>query len=64
MRLFDIPLGWATPYAPRYDYQTLARALGYRDAHSDCLPRRQGKCPGLEYCADCSWREGTSRQRD
>ena len=55
--------GWATPYALRTDYTALASALRHRDNHRHCLPHRQGRCPGLEYCADCTWKEGTSRER-
>ena len=53
MKFMDMAVGWATPYIPFTSYPALAYTLGHRDAHSDCLPRRQGKCPGLEYCADC-----------
>jgi hypothetical protein len=60
---FNIPLGWATPFAPRTDNAALALALRHRDTHSQCLPRRQGRCPGPEYCADCAWKEGTGREQ-
>jgi hypothetical protein len=40
----------------------LARAIGHWNGKHDCLPRRQGRCPGLEYCHDCEWSEGISRQ--
>lgn len=53
--------GWATPVPARTDYPSLARALKHRHSHEKCLPRRQGRCPGLEHCADCSWKEGVSR---
>jgi hypothetical protein len=59
---FDRFLGWATPIVPRADYASLARELGHMDPRKDCLPRLQGLCPGLEFCHDCSWREGTARQ--
>lgn len=62
MWLFKFLPGWATPEALRTDYASLASALRHRDAHGDCLPRRQGRCPGPEYCADCAWKEGTSRE--
>ena len=61
-RLNYLP-GWATPNALRSGYAALANALHHRDTRGQCLPRRQGRCPGLEYCADCSWKEGTSRER-
>lgn len=63
MKQFDRYLGWATPLAPQTDYPSLARDLLHRDREHDCLPRRQGLCPGLEFCHDCSWREGTTRER-
>ena len=63
MWLSNLLPGWATPGVPRTDYASLARALHHRDDHRRCVPRRQGRCPGLEYCADCNWKEGTSRER-
>lgn len=24
-----------------------------------CLARKQGRCPGLEFCADCPWSENS-----
>jgi hypothetical protein len=59
---FNYLPGWATPNALRNGYAALASALHHRDTRGQCLPRRQGRCPGLEYCADCSWKEGTSRE--
>lgn len=53
--------GWAAPIPLRTDFPSLARLLKHRDAHGDCLARRQGRCPGLEHCPDCSWKEGVSR---
>ncbi len=64
MKYFDKFLGWATPLAGRSGDHDSAQALGHRDPHDGCLPWRQGKCPGLEQCPDCSWKEGTSRQQD
>jgi hypothetical protein len=55
--------GWATPRVPRTDYASLASALRHRDDHGHCVPRRQGRCPGLECRPDCDWKEGTSRAR-
>ena len=63
MWLLNYLPGWATPGVLRTDYASLASALRHRDTHSHCLPHRQGRCPGLEYCSDCTWKEGTSRER-
>jgi hypothetical protein len=62
MELFERFIGWSTPVVPRHDHASLAQELGYKDA-PNCLARRQGKCPGLEYCHDCTWREGSSREQ-
>jgi hypothetical protein len=61
MKYFDAAPGWATPVIPVHDYASLSRALGHERTERVCLARRQGKCPGLEFCPDCQWREGTSR---
>jgi hypothetical protein len=61
MKYFDAAPGWATPVIPVNDYASLAKALGHEDGERACLARRQGKCPGLEFCPDCRWQEGTSR---
>lgn len=63
MKSFDRFLGWATPIVPRTDYASLAHDLGHKSAQHDCLTRRQGLCPGIEFCHDCNWREGTTRER-
>lgn len=62
MLRFNYVPGWATPDALRTGYAPLASALHHRDTRGQCLRRRQGRCPGLEYCADCAWKEGTSRE--
>jgi hypothetical protein len=43
------------------DFVKLGRQLGHVDRDHDCLGRRQGQCPGVEFCHDCAWSEGTSR---
>ena len=53
--------GWTNPAGLRTDLASLARALGHRDSHPQCLVHRQGRCPGLEHCPDCTWKEGVSR---
>ncbi|MEK6591683.1 MAG: hypothetical protein AABZ67_01245 [Pseudomonadota bacterium] len=60
--LMDRLIGWATPVASRTNYAVLAQQLGHKVARHDCLPRRQGLCPGLDQCHDCPWTEGISRQ--
>lgn len=64
MKPFDRFLGWATPVVPHNDYASLAHDLGHNDPAHDCLARRQGLCPGLEFCHDCDWHEGVTRERD
>ena len=61
---FDRLSGWAMPHAAQTDYASLARELGHRDREHDCLGRRQGLCPGVEFCHDCPWSEGTDRESD
>jgi len=63
MRIFDKFLGWGITPPARTNPYAMAQALGHRDPHDGCLPWRQGRCPGLEQCADCTWKEGTSRER-
>lgn len=60
-KLFDRYSGWAMPFALSTTFAALARELRHRDRHHDCLARRQGLCPGLEFCHDCQWAEGMSR---
>jgi len=62
MTILDKFLNWAQRPSAGRDLHTLSRALGHRDPHDGCLPWLQGRCPGLEQCADCNWKEGTSRQ--
>lgn len=62
MKPFDRYLGWATPVVPRNDYASLAQVLGHKDPEHNCLPRQHGLCPGLEFCHDCNWREGSVRE--
>ena len=53
--------GWATPIVLDYDKPSfIAWFLGLVREQPHCLARRQGKCPGLDHCHDCSW----SRQSD
>lgn len=53
---------WAALCERTPGYGALAHAIGHREKKHDCLARRQGLCPGLEYCHDCAWSEGNSRQ--
>lgn len=57
-------LGWESRLPDQHDADSLARALGLTKREGrDCLPRRQGNCPGIEYCPDCSWSEGSQREQ-
>jgi hypothetical protein len=62
MKPFERFVGWSTPVVPRYDYASLAQDLGHKDS-ANCLARQQGRCPGLEFCHDCTWREGSTREQ-
>lgn len=55
-------LGWSTPVVPRYEFASLAHVLRHPNS-AQCLARRQGRCPGLEFCHDCTWREGSTREQ-
>ena len=61
MNYFDAALGWAIPIFSCNDYAYFSRPLWPERGERACLARRQGKCPGLEYCSDCEWQEGTWR---
>ena len=53
--------GWSTPVVLDHDKPSLiAWFLGIGKERNYCLARRQGKCPGLDHCHDCTW----SRQRE
>jgi len=58
-------VGWATPIVPRFSVTDLARQMGQSlrgsGRRGGCVARRQGRCPGLEFCEDCPWSEGVSR---
>ncbi len=54
---FLVTPGWDTPTVPAFDPASLKRELRQYD-EADCLARRQGRCPGLEFCHDCQWSEG------
>jgi len=57
----DRHVGWATPTPVSAGLAFLANALKHRVRGHDCIARRQGQCPGLEYCHDCPWTEGVGR---
>ena len=56
---FDFQPGWATPMAVRHEPSFFATFFKLAGERSRCNARKQGKCPGLDHCHDCSW----SRQR-
>jgi len=58
MEDFRVAPGWATPVTPQYDLPFFARFFRYVSADTDCLARRQGRCPGRQLCHDCEWHEG------
>jgi len=61
-------VGWSTPVAPRFSTAAMANWLGHftggHGKRGECLARKQGRCPGLEFCEDCAWSEGVSRDSD
>lgn len=52
---FTMQYGWATPVAHPLSATSVGHVLGRPDG---CMMRRQGRCPGKEFCADCAWNEG------
>lgn len=55
---YRVTPSWATPIAPQFDPPFFARFFRHVTARTDCLARRQGRCPGKALCHDCEWREG------
>jgi hypothetical protein len=43
----------------RHEPSFFATFLRFASERGRCNARKQGKCPGLDHCHDCSW----SRQR-
>jgi len=66
LNTFKRLVGWANPVVPQYDNATMASRLGHffqvKGKRGRCLSRKQGRCPGLEFCEDCAWSEGNSRE--
>jgi hypothetical protein len=56
---FTFQPGWATPIVVRHEPSFFATFLRFASERGRCNARKQGKCPGLDHCHDCSW----SRQR-
>lgn len=52
---FTMRYDWATPIAYPRSGVSMSRLFGDRDG---CVMRRQGKCPGMEFCSDCPWNQG------
>jgi hypothetical protein len=52
---FRFQPGWATPLAVDYSPSFISWFLKFPDPHRDCDARRQGRCPGLDQCHDCTW---------
>lgn len=53
---FRFQPGWATPQV--IDYRKpgfIAWLLGSAGKERECLALRQGRCPGLDQCHDCTW---------
>lgn len=48
--------GWATPLVVDYcNPSFISWLLGFAGERGGCLARRQGRCPGLDQCHDCTW---------
>ena len=56
---FAFQPGWSTPVIVRHEPSFFARFLKFAGEERRCNARKQGKCPGLDQCHDCTW----SRQR-
>jgi hypothetical protein len=56
---FNFQPGWATPVVVRHEPSFFATFFRLAGERTRCSARKQGKCPGLDHCPDCSW----SRQR-
>jgi hypothetical protein len=52
---FRFQPGWATPVAIDHSPSFLAWFLRFPGERGNCLARRQGRCPGLDQCHDCTW---------
>jgi hypothetical protein len=59
---FRFQPGWAMPIVVDHGKPTLLSwFLGLLRNHPECLALRQGRCPGLEQCHDCTWTAQSSR---
>jgi hypothetical protein len=52
---FRFQPGWATPIVVRHEPSFFATFLRFAGESKRCNARKQGKCPGLDQCHDCSW---------
>jgi hypothetical protein len=52
---FRFQPGWATPIMVRHEPSFFATFLKFAGERARCGARKQGKCPGLDHCHDCSW---------
>ncbi|HEX6157887.1 MAG TPA: hypothetical protein VFZ54_17810 [Burkholderiales bacterium] len=53
--------GWSTPIEVDYRKPSfLAWLLGFETTRARCRARRQGHCPGLDQCHDCTWSDERS----
>jgi hypothetical protein len=59
---FTFQPGWATPVIVRHQPSFFATFLRLRGERRRCAARKQGRCPGLDHCHDCSWSK--QRERD
>lgn len=59
---FHFQPGWSTPITVDYRKPSfIAWLLGIAHEREFCRARRQGRCPGLEHCPDCTWSQQRRR---
>jgi hypothetical protein len=61
-KTYNVQPGWATPIVVRHEPSFFASFFRFKGERSRCAARKQGKCPGLDHCHDCSWSK--QRERD
>ena len=55
LKSFTFQPGWATPVVVRHAPSFFATSFRFRGERYRCNARKQGRCPGLDRCHDCTW---------
>jgi hypothetical protein len=58
---FRFQPGWATPIVVRHEPSFFAALLKLAGERDRCRARKQGRCPGLDQCHDCTWSRPAKR---